>query len=114
MKRGKTKTKRKPLAVAVEPVVGRDLDCLLAVAGCAVALDVWMRGNVGHTVEWPIQITASTDADESSAVHMAKLLSDLGKRIRALKRNGPAFRALMGYQARMLYPPNTLMAQLGA
>lgn len=106
MNKKSTSKKRPVVARKVEPIVGRDLDVLLAVVSGAYALELWMRGNVGHTVEWPIQILASTEADESFALHMAKLLSNLEKRIRALKRNGPAFRALMGWQARKAYPPN--------
>ena len=106
MNKKSTSKKRPVVARKVEQVVGRDFDALLRIVSISTALEQWMFRYVGMTDEWPIQIIASTPFDEMAAVQLCDQLSDLRKAIKAMKRSGPAFRALMGWQARKAYPPN--------
>lgn len=89
-----------------KPIVGLDLDFILALAGGAIALDQFLRAKCGHCDEWLIQIISSTAKDEEAACELCSLLSNLAMRSRMVKRNGPSLRAIMGWQARMLNQPN--------
>lgn len=113
MNKKSTSKKRPVVARKVEPVVGRSLDSLLALASSSMDLLAWMNQNCGYSDEWPIQIVASTPKDEDAARELASKLAWVEARVKTLKRNGPAFRALMGWQARKAYPPNTRLSGKG-
>ena len=108
-KKQRSERKAKPSGQVVgrslDPVVGRDLDFLLALAGGAIALDQFLRSKCGHCDEWPIQVVASTAKDEEAASELCSLLSNLAMRSRMVKRNGPSLMAIIKWQARMLNQP---------
>jgi hypothetical protein len=79
---------------------GKDLDALLALASAAGELDKFLAANVGHTVEWPIQIAASTEKDFPTAKRLAELLQDLRNALKDAKAKPSIAREIMGWQAR--------------
>lgn len=101
-KRAKTKAKEHVVVRSQHAIVGRELDLLLSLCSGAMALNDFLRKNCGHCNEWPIQIIASTAKDAKEARELCSLLVDLAFRVRRVKRSGPAFRALMGWQAKAL------------
>lgn len=85
-----------------EEVTGRALDSLLGLASVAIGLDGFLRRNCGHCDEWPIQIIASTAKDVKEARELCSLLVMLAWKASKVKNSGPAFRAVMGWEARAL------------